>query len=182
MFDLARPVRLLLVLFAAAQVARNPERAADRRVVDTVDAGDARSEADHGYAAQDDSAGVSDGRAFRQARGWMRYAVTTFDDTDVTIECTFLTGNAPRRYDVVVEDSVVASRTLAAGVTDTGTGAGTVVVEVAVPFTLTKGRSNIAVVLRGRGGPTPALHKLRTVQEHHEFDTPSKTNPPGVAR
>lgn len=194
MLDTARATYLLLAMLVLAPLAPMGGPIADRRIVDSVMVGDARSEADHGYAAHDDSAGVSGGRAFRQARGYMRYALTTFDDTEVTIECTFLPGNAPRAYDVVVEDSVVATRTLAAG------SESTVVVEVRVPFMLTKGRTNIAVVLRARGGPTPSLHQLRTVQDHYEVDHTdvdhaaapragartgapfSMPNPPGVAR
>ena len=41
----------------------------DRRVVDVAEAGNARSERDHGYVGDDVSRGVADGRAFRQGRG-----------------------------------------------------------------------------------------------------------------
>ena len=135
----------------------------DRRVVDTVSAGDAESEATHGYAGHDDFTGVSDNKPFRQARGWMRYALTTFDDTPVTVACTFVSnGHVPRSYDVIVEDSLVATRTfISASVTP-------VVVEIAVPFNLTKGRTDIAVFIRARGGLTPALRELRTIQDHYE--------------
>lgn len=135
----------------------------DRRIVDTVIAGDAESEAAHGYAGHDDRAAVANDTAFREARGWMRYAMTTFDDTEVTIALAFGGGHADaRQYDIVVEDSLVAMRTLAAH-------AAASVVEIRVPFTVTKGRTNIAVTLRGRSGPTPALRMLRILQDHHEF-------------
>lgn len=136
----------------------------DRRVVDTVIVGDAESEQMHGYAGHDDRAGVANDTTYREARGWMRYAMMTFDDTEVTIACTFAGGHAEtRQYDVVVEDSVVAQRTVPAA-------APASVVEIRVPFAVTKGRTHVAVTLRGRSGPTPALRMLRILQDHHEFD------------
>jgi hypothetical protein len=152
--------------FAACLLAIAPA-SLDRRVVDRVDAGDADSEALHGYAGHDAASGAVRGKAYRQARGWMRYALSTFDDTEVTLAFTFVaTDSMPRGYDVIVEDSLVASPTLAPG------GAELVVVEQRVPFALTKGKANIAVTIRGRGGFTPALHEVRTVQDHNEDNTP----------
>lgn len=138
-----------------------PLSAPDRRVVDVVEAGQARSEVEHGYAAHDDTSGTDDGHAYRQARGWIRYALTTFDDTAVTIACTFV-GTTSGNYDLVVEDSLIASKRFEA---TTGVPA---VVEILVPFAVTKGKTSIAVVLRSRGGPTPRLHELRTIQDHNE--------------
>jgi len=136
----------------------------DRRIVDTVKAGDHESELNHGYAGHDALAGVANDTTFRQARGWMRYAVTTFDDTEVTVACTFGgSGNVPLNYDVVVEDSLIASRTFSSP------SAASSVVEITVPFSLTKGKTNIAVMIRARGGLTPALRELRIIQDHYEF-------------
>ncbi len=137
----------------------------DRRVVDVAEAGNAGSEASHGYAGDNVTTGIAGGMSFRQAHGWMRYTLTTFDDTEVTVACTFVGDvNVSRSYDVVVEDSVIATRTVTAhAITPT-------VVEIVVPFALTKGRTNIAVVIRARGGPTPALRELRTIQDHNEVD------------
>jgi hypothetical protein len=135
----------------------------DRRVVDGVEAGNAESEATHGYAGHEAVAGVVEGKPFRQASGWMRYALTTFDDTDVTVACTFVrTDSLPRRYDIVVEDSLIATRELTASTP--------VVIELTVPFSLTRGKTNIVVVVRARGGLTPALQSIRTVQDHNEVD------------
>lgn len=153
--------------------ARGAAPSADRRVVDVVQAGDAQSEANHGYAGHDATSGVVRGRPFRVARGWMRYALATFDDTEVTLECTFgdegrATGNAPRRYDVIVEDSVIATRTYVAVAPSADSAASRV--EIRVPFALTKGRTHIAVTIRGHDGPTPVLHVLRVLQDHNEVD------------
>jgi hypothetical protein len=138
----------------------------DRRIVDTVIAGNAESELAHGYAGHDDWAAVQNDTTFRQATGWMRYAMTTFDDTEVTIACVFVgSRDSTRQFDLVVEDSVVARATLAP------TDSATRTVEMRVPFGVTRGRANIAVVLRGREGRTPALRSLSILQDHHELVT-----------
>jgi hypothetical protein len=137
----------------------------DRRVVDVAEAGNAESEATHGYAGHDAFTGVAGGKPYRQARGWMHYALTTFDDTEVTVAFDFLAVDSmPRRYDVVVEDSLIATRTFSS------TASTPVAVELTVPFSITKGKTNIAVTVRARGGLTPALHALRTIQDHNEVD------------
>ena len=150
-----------LLAACATAMAASPFIRPDRRVVDLVEAGSALSEALHGYAGHDDTTGTADGRAYRQARGWMRYAVTTFDDTEVTIACTFL-GSASGSFDLIVEDSVIATKRV-----DVTTGTPTVV-ELLVPFAVTKGKTSIAVTLRAHDGPTPRLHELRTIQDHNE--------------
>jgi hypothetical protein len=157
-------------LVATALGAAAPLRPVDRRVVDTVDVGDPVSESMHGYAGYDDAPHHINGTPARSARGWMRYALTTFDDTEVTIACTFV-GTASGEYDLVVEDSLIATKHHHAL-----TGAPTTV-EIAVPFAVTKGKATVAVMLRGRNGSTPALHQLRTIQDHNEVSLPL-----GVAR
>jgi hypothetical protein len=168
---LRRTAALAALLTACATaMAASPFMHLDRRVVDRVEAGRPESDADHGYAGYDDTTGTADGRAYRQARGWMRYAVTTFDDTEVTIACTFL-GSASGSFDLIVEDSVIATKRV-----DVTTGTPTVV-ELLVPFAVTKGKTSIAVTLRAHDGPTPRLHELRTIQDHNEVPRPS-----GVSR
>lgn len=134
---------------------------ADRRIVDRVTIGDPRSEREHAYAGDSVIAGVSDGRTFRQARGWMRYALTVFDDTEVSISCSFLgNGDAPQTFDLMVENQVVGSYTFRSAQPTT--------VEFRVPLAITRGHTNILVVLRATNGPTPPLVELRSVQDHNE--------------
>lgn len=155
---------LAVTVFALGAAATSSTVARDRRVVDVAEVGNARSEAAHGYAGHEVIAGTVDGKPFRQARGWMHFALTTFDDTEVTVSCTFVgIDSVSRGYDLVVEDSVIATRTLPAQAAPT-------IVDVTVPFSLTKGKTNITIVLRARGGLTPALREVRTIQDHHEFD------------
>ena len=59
---------LVIALCAFAFTAANPA-APDRRVVDVVEVGDARSESAHGFAGHDVIRGTIDGRSYRQTRG-----------------------------------------------------------------------------------------------------------------
>jgi hypothetical protein len=160
---LSTPFRSALVQILAATTLLGTF-ARDRRVVDAVTVADRRSEAAHGYAAHADTSAALNGVAYRQTRGWMHFTLKTFDDTDVTLALTFVaTDSVSRRYDVVVEDSVIASRTFDAS-------APSPVVEVPVPFSLTKGKTVVVVLVRARDGLTPPLRELRTIQDHNELD------------
>ncbi len=171
----AQQVQAALTIVIGISVATNPLR--DRRIVDTVRVGDTVSDASHGYAASDVVSGTINGKRYRSARGWMRYALTTFDDTEVTLACTFLRGDGAttataQRYDVLVEDSLIATRALPALRNEVSSELSTmpVVEEVVIPFVLTKGRTSIAVTIRAHDGPTPALSELRVIQDHNEVD------------
>lgn len=152
----AASIRLLLVACLGATVAARP----DRRIVDLVSIGDARSEQAHAYEGADVVVGTSDGRSFRETRGWMRYALTVFDDTEVTISCTFVGVDAPRLFELIVENRVVSVHMFHSAKTAT--------IDLRVPLELTKGHTNILVMLRAKDGPTPALVELRSVQDHNE--------------
>lgn len=146
---------LALALLAAVAVH------GDRRIVDRVSVGDIDSEVSHAYGGDGVTTGTADGRAFRQTRGWIRYALTVFDDTEVTIAATFLgSPDTTRTFDVIVENHVVATHTFRSADVDT--------VEFRVPFAITEGRANVLVVLRAINGSTPRLIELRSVQDHNE--------------
>lgn len=137
----------------------------DRRVVDRVEVGQPGSEARHGYEGREALLGEVAGAAYRQTRQWLHFSLATYDDTDVTVEGTFIgtDGNArSHTFDLVVQDSLIASRTLQL---DTGADS---TLSFPIPFSLTKGHSSIIVFVRARGGLTPALRELRTVQDHYE--------------
>ena len=93
----------------------------------------------------------------------MRYALNVFDDTEVTVACTLLGADGvPLAFELVVEGQVVATRTL------TSASATPSIVEVRVPFVITRGRTNILVTIRATHGLTPALLEMRTIQDHLE--------------
>ena len=69
-------------------------------------------------------------------------------------------------FELVVEDQLVATHVF------TSPSTASTVAELRVPFALTKGKTNIMVMLRaakGASGPTPALLELRTIQDHPEY-------------
>ena len=134
--------------------------------MDVVKVGDAGSERDHDYAGEDVAAGLSGGQPFRQTRNWLRYTLKVYEDTEVTVAFTFV-GSAGARvpFELVVEDKPVTTHVF------TSPSAAPAVAELRVPFALTKGKTNIMVMLRatsGATGPTPALLELRTIQDHLE--------------
>ena len=151
---------LLLCLGATSHVAQV------RRIVDIVKIGDTANERDHDYAGEDVIAGLSAGKPFRQTRNWMRYGLKVYEDTEVTVACTFVGSDAARvPFELVVEDQLVSTHMF------TSPSTAPAVAEVRVPFALTKGKTNIMVMLRaakGANGPTPALLELRTIQDHLE--------------
>ncbi len=154
-------VAILLICLSAAFGAPQV-----RRIVDVVKVGDPTNERDHDYAGEDVTRGVAGGRAFRQTRNWMRYALKVYEDTEVTVACTFAgSDGAHVPFELVVEDKPVATHMF------TSSSLAPAVAELRIPFALTKGKTNIMVILRaakGGTGPTPALLELRTIQDHLE--------------
>src|SRR5690349_2023536 len=97
-------IAILLLCFGAMPGAHT-ETAQVRRIVDIVRVGDAANERDHDYSGEDVTAGVSAGKPFRQTRNWMRYGLKVYEDTEVTVACTFVGSDAARvPFELVVED------------------------------------------------------------------------------
>jgi hypothetical protein len=156
------PARALLVVLPALWLPL-AVAAQGRRVVDVVMAGDAASERDHEYEGAGVTEGVIDGRTYRQASGSLSYSMAVYEDTEVTLACTFR-GSEGRKipFDLLVEGRKIATHVF---VSPSSAPAS---VEIRVPFDITKGLTSIYVTLRAVDGPTPALLELRTVQEHLE--------------
>lgn len=150
----------------------------DRRVVDVAEVGNADSEAAHGFAGELLETGRIDGAPHVATGAWMHFALTTFDDTEVTVELTLVNpASSARSFDLIVEDSVVATRTVSPRVSSP------VVVPFAVPFARTKGKAHVIVIVRARDGLTPGVRRLRTIQDHYEvFEADLSPSPFGVAR
>jgi hypothetical protein len=134
------------------------------RVVDVVTMGDSRSEREHDYAGERITEGVVDGRAFRQAAGWLRVSLTVYEDSEVTLVGTFRgSGGRPIEFELLVEgQKLLAPAFVAPGLSPAR-------VEYRVPVALTRGKTRISVTVRAAGGPTPGLIEWRTVQEHLEL-------------
>jgi len=140
-----------------------PTPGQSRRVVDVVQAGNARSERDHDAEGEGVTEGTVAGRAFRQAAGWLRYTLRTFDDTEVTIAC-LCRGSEGRRvtFELLVDGQAAGTHTFESSSSEP------VLKEYNVPEKLTLGKAKVSVTLRGVNGPTPGVIELRTVQEHLE--------------
>jgi hypothetical protein len=139
-----------------------PRRQA-RRVVDVVTVGDARSEREHEYAGQDVVEGVVDGKPFRQARGWLRYSLTTYDDTQVTVRCIFRGSEGQSLpFELLVEGRPILTHTFRSP------SAAPVTVEFPIPMQVTRDKTIVSVTIRAVNGLTPGLLTLQTVQEHLE--------------
>jgi hypothetical protein len=75
--------------------------------------GRATSEQEHDFAAEGATAGVTAGRTFRQATGWLRYTMTVYDDTEVTLAGTFRGSEGRRRvFDLLVDGHAAGTYTL----------------------------------------------------------------------
>jgi hypothetical protein len=148
---------------AAGTAAWGAMAAQSRWVVDVVRAGEEKSERDHDAAGEGVTDGLVAGRAYRQASGWLRYTLRTFDDTDVTIAC-LCRGTEGRRvtFDLLVDGREAGTHTLESASEEP------VIREFPIPRSLTDGKAKIAVTLRGVRGPTPGVIELRTLQEHLE--------------
>jgi hypothetical protein len=153
----------LLVVLLAWSVALTAS-GQGRRVVDVVRVGDSASEREHDYTGERVSTGLVDGRTYRQASGWMSYSMTVYEDSEVTLNCTFR-GSEGRRlvFDLLVEGRKIATHTFVSP------SPAAVNVELRVPMSVTRGLTGIRVTLRAQEGPTPGLLELRTVQEHLEL-------------
>ena len=163
--------RTFVALLGAALVAAAPglraaavgEGLQGRRVVDVVQAGDEKSARDHDAEGEGVTQGTVAGRAFRQASGWLRYTLRTFDDTEVTVACLCRgTEGRPFTFELLIDGQAAGTHTLASS------SAGPVLKEYRVPEKLTLGKTTLSVTLRGVNGPTPGVIELRTVQEHLE--------------
>jgi hypothetical protein len=139
------------------------DAAQGRRVVDLVKAGNAASEREHDYDGAGATVEAIDGRTFRQARGWLSYSMTVYEDTEVTLACTFRGSDGQKiAYDLFVEGRKIVTHTFVSP------SPAPVNVAFRIPFDVTRGLTSIHVMLKAAGGPTPGLLELRTVQEHLE--------------
>jgi len=134
-----------------------------RRIVDLVRMGDAKSERDHDVEGEGLRDGTLGDRRYREASGWLRATLRTYDDTEVSVAC-LCGGTDGRRvtFDLLVDGELAGTKTLESPASEP------VVREWLVPERLTRDKGKINVTMRGVGGPTPRILELRTVQEHLE--------------
>ena len=146
------------------------------RAVDVVKVGDASSEQEHDFAGAGLTGGVIDNRICRQTTDWLSYSMAVYEDTEVTLVCTFR-GTEGRRltFDLLVEGRKIVTHRFEAP------SAAPRTIEFRIPFSITKGLTSIHVMLRAVDGLTPGLLELRTVQEHLERSAGEAPGPTGAA-
>ena len=80
------------------------ERPQGVRTVDLVDLSDANSEAAHHVSGTTAALrGSWNGRSWRATRDWFSYEMRVFDDSPVTIVCTFVPGSGLADLELIVE-------------------------------------------------------------------------------
>ena len=139
---------VLLVGTAGAPLAEGQ----GRRVVDLVRVGDQIERVDARVRRRRGDRRRHRRRSFRQARGWLRYSLSVYEDSEVTLACTFRgTEGHSLVFDLLVEGREVLTHTLV-----TPSPAPTSL-EFRLPRSHTKNLTAISVTLRGVDGPTPGL-------------------------
>jgi hypothetical protein len=86
----------------------------ERATVDAVQAGEERSEHDHGFQGQDSTTGFFEGRRSRAAQeGWFSYTLKVVPDKPVTLVCTYRGSEGRKRvFDILVDGQRVATQSL----------------------------------------------------------------------
>ena len=148
--------------FSAQQSANAKTRnRIDASTIDTVDANSADSEKAHqGHDLQEGRRPWFEGRNGRESKTTpFGYTLKVNPDSPVSLVTTYRAGDGKTRaFDVLVEGKVIASESLALGADEL------VDREHAVPATLTRGKSSVAVTYRPHtGAMTGAVFDVRTV-------------------
>ncbi len=88
-------------------------KALDARVVDEVLIGNDESERAHGLQGERTASGTYHGKVWRHTDSWFSYSLQTKGRTDLVLLCTYWGGEGGnRRFDILVEDKVIASPSL----------------------------------------------------------------------
>jgi hypothetical protein len=137
-----------------AHAARMAERDRDAslmaRIVDAVDIGDPKSEAEHALTGSATAAGLGNARRWRHATGggWFSYQLKVLPDGPMTLRCTFWGDeDPPRLFDIVVDGTRIATMEL-----NHNKPGGFFPVEHPLPTALTRGRQQVTVQLRAHAG------------------------------
>ncbi len=103
---------------AALTAAEQERMALERRTIDRVTPGEQQPEVEHGFADEGSRSGVLHGRRWRDASGWFGYAMKAGGEEKLELRVTYYGDERGRKFDVVVEDRVIASVEVAGGKRD----------------------------------------------------------------
>jgi hypothetical protein len=165
---------ILAVCAAVAWLAVTETRglavAQGRRTVDSVDVSDAPGERSHAYTGDRVVEGQSSGRRWRATQASFQYEIRVFDDSPLTLLCTFVRSGGPRPpLDVLVEGRELRQSASDWSIREGAPNDEVDVLALNVPEAWTLGKTAVTVTFRARDGrQTPGLLQFRAVQEHLE--------------
>ena len=87
--------------------------ALDARTIDQVAPGEQQPESDHFFKADGAAAGINKGKRWRHASNWFSYDLTDKKGEAQALRLTYSTLDAGRRFDILVNDKLLAEVTLA---------------------------------------------------------------------
>ncbi|NVM74259.1 hypothetical protein FHW83_000019 [Duganella sp. SG902] len=90
----------------------------DARTIDQVAPGEQQPESDHFFKAEGADAGVNKGKHWRHASGWFSYDLTDKNGEARVLRLTYSKHDAGRRFDILINDNLLAEVRLDAGVAE----------------------------------------------------------------
>ena len=95
-------------LQAANSMKERTRFALDAMTIDEVNPGQQQPESDHFLKSERSDMGIHLGRHWRHAEGWFSYVMNDPEHVATTLRVTYFSGDAGRRFDIVINDHVIA--------------------------------------------------------------------------
>ena len=133
----------------------------DARTIDKVAPGEQQPESDHFFKADGGELGVAKGRHWRHATGWFSYELNDKKSEARTLQLSYAKGDAGRRFDILINDQLLATVTLDAKSSDE-----IYTVEYAIPPSLVAAAGGKLVVkfVAANGSVAGGLYGLRLLR------------------
>ena len=90
----------------------------ESRTLDHVIPGEQQPEVEHGLRSEESHSGVAHGRRWRDATNWFSYKLRAASDDPMELVVTYNTDERDRKFDILVNERVIASVDLNGGKTD----------------------------------------------------------------
>ncbi len=95
-------------LQAANSMKERARFALDAMTIDEVNPGQQQPESDHFLQSERSDMGIHLGRHWRHAEGWFSYVMNDPEHVATTLRVTYFSGDVGRRFDIVINDHVIA--------------------------------------------------------------------------
>jgi len=105
----------LAVMREATAKAEAERLALDARTIDQVAPGEQQPESDHFFKGEGADAGINNGRHWRHATGWFSYELNDRDRQARVLRLVFSSGDAGRKFDIVINGQLLQTVELARG-------------------------------------------------------------------